>query len=41
MKYNHVCLESFGYTIPQEIWTSDDVEAKLSPLYERLRLPPG
>jgi len=41
MKYNHVCLESFGYTIPQEIWTSDDVETKLSPLYERLRLPSG
>ena len=41
MKYNHVCLESFGYTIPQEIWTSDDVEEKLSPLYERLKLPSG
>ena len=41
MKYSHVCVESFGYTIPQEIWTSDDVEQKLSPLYERLRLPAG
>lgn len=41
MKYSHVCLESFGYTVPQEIWTSDDVEQKLSPLYERLKLPSG
>jgi 3-oxoacyl-[acyl-carrier-protein] synthase-3 len=41
MKYTRVCVESFGYTLPQEIWTSDDVEAKLGPLYERLRLPAG
>lgn len=41
MRYHHVCLESFGYTVPQEIWTSADVESKLAPLYERLRLPEG
>ena len=41
MKYSKVCIESFGYTIPEEIWTSSDVEEKLSPLYKRLRLPEG
>jgi 3-oxoacyl-[acyl-carrier-protein] synthase-3 len=41
MRYTDVCVESFGYTIPEEIWTSAEVEAKLSPLYERLRLPTG
>ena len=41
MQFTDVCLESFGYTIPEEIWTSDAIEARLSPLYERLRLPIG
>ena len=41
MRYQNVCLESIGYVLPQEIWTTSDVEQKLSPLYERLRLPEG
>ena len=41
MKYSNVCIESFGYTIPDEIWTSDDIEKRLKPLYERLKLPEG
>lgn len=41
MQYRNVCLESLGYTIPDEIVTSDEIEARLSPLYERLRLPEG
>lgn len=41
MNYSNVCIESFGYTLPSEIWTSADVEEKLKPLYERLRLPEG
>jgi len=41
MQYNHVCLESFGYTLPDEIVTSEEIEHRLSPLYERLRLPEG
>lgn len=41
MKYSDVCIESFGYTLPEEIWTSDEVERRLKPLYERLRLPEG
>ena len=41
MKYENVCLEAFGYSLPHEIVTSDDLELRLSPLYERLRLPAG
>ncbi|MGY8749155.1 MAG: 3-oxoacyl-ACP synthase III [Pirellulales bacterium] len=41
MHYTDVCIESFGYTIPEEIWNSADLEAKLKPIYSRLRLPEG
>ncbi len=41
MRYEHVCIESFGYTLPEEIITSGDLEERLRPLYERLRLPAG
>ena len=41
MRYQNVCLESIGYLLPEEIWTTDDVEQKLAPLYQRLRLPEG
>jgi 3-oxoacyl-[acyl-carrier-protein] synthase-3 len=41
MRYQQVCLESFGYTLPQEIVTSTEIETRLAPLYRRLRLPEG
>ena len=41
MKYRHVCLESIGYTLPEEIVTSEQIESWLDPLYRRLRLAPG
>ncbi len=41
MHYSNVCIESFGYTLPEEIWSSAVVEEKLKPLYERLKLPEG
>ena len=41
MRYQNVCIESIGYVLPQEIWTTADVEQKLQPLYQRLRLPEG
>jgi 3-oxoacyl-[acyl-carrier-protein] synthase-3 len=41
MHYVHVCLESLGYTLPDEIVTSDEIERRLAPLYRRLRLPEG
>jgi 3-oxoacyl-[acyl-carrier-protein] synthase-3 len=41
MRYQHVCLESLGYALPDEIITSDDIERHLEPLYRRLKLPEG
>ena len=41
MRYRSVCLEAFGYTLPDEAVTSAEIEARLEPLYHRLRLPEG
>lgn len=41
MLYQHVCLEALAYTLPEETVTSDEIEARLEPLYRRLRLPEG
>jgi 3-oxoacyl-[acyl-carrier-protein] synthase-3 len=41
MHFRRVCLESFGYTLPDEVVTTSDLELRLAPLYQRLRLPEG
>jgi 3-oxoacyl-[acyl-carrier-protein] synthase III len=41
MLYQNVCLEAISYTLPEEIVTSDEIEARLEPLYTRLNLPQG
>lgn len=41
MKFTQVAIESIAYALPEEVWTSADLEAKLSAVYERLRLPAG
>ena len=41
MQYQNVCIESLGYTLPETRVTSDDIENRLAPLYERLKLPEG
>ncbi|TWU25912.1 3-oxoacyl-ACP synthase III [Bythopirellula polymerisocia] len=41
MRYQRVCLESLGYTLPREVVTTDELEQQLAPVYERLRLPAG
>jgi 3-oxoacyl-[acyl-carrier-protein] synthase-3 len=41
MRYRRVCLESFGYLLPDEVVTTAQIEARLAPLYKRLRLPEG
>ncbi|HJQ81850.1 MAG TPA: 3-oxoacyl-ACP synthase III [Lacipirellulaceae bacterium] len=41
MHFRRVCLESFGYTLPDEVVTTAALECRLAPLYERLRLPEG
>lgn len=40
-RYKKVCLEAFGYTLPEDVVTSDEIERRLEPLYRRLRLPAG
>lgn len=41
MKFAHVCLESIAVALPEEIWTSAQIEQRLRPMYERLKLPEG
>jgi 3-oxoacyl-[acyl-carrier-protein] synthase-3 len=41
MRYDKVCLESFGYALPEEIVTTLQIERALAPLYERIGLPEG
>jgi acyl-CoA:acyl-CoA alkyltransferase len=41
MRYQHVCIESLGYTLPAEVLSSEEIERRLAPLYQRLKLPEG
>ena len=41
MRYEKVCIEAFGYHLPEEVVSSDELESRLEPLYSRLRLPQG
>ena len=41
MHYKRVHLESIGYELPPEVVTSDDLELRLQPLYDKLNLSPG
>lgn len=41
MRYSHTCIESLAVALPDEVLTSVEIETRLRPLYERLRLPEG
>lgn len=41
MRFQHVCIEAVAHVLPDEVVTSEQIESRLSPLYERLRLPAG
>lgn len=41
MRYTKVYVESFGYELPPNVVTSDDIEKRLEPLYEALHLQKG
>lgn len=41
MKYENVCVEAIECALPPEIVTSDELENRLAPIYERLKLPYG
>ena len=39
--FSQVCLDTFGYELPPRVLSSEDIENRLSTVYERLHLPPG
>lgn len=41
VQYKRVCLEGLGHVLPDEVISSAEIEQRLAPLYQRLRLPPG
>jgi len=41
MRYSNACIEAIGYELPKQVVTSAEIEARLSPLYDRLQLPYG
>jgi len=41
MKFRHVRFQGFGYELPPNVISSDAIEERLSPVYEKLKLPKG
>mgnify|MGYP001826287355 CR=1 FL=1 len=41
MKFEQVRLAAIGALVPDEVWTSDEIERRLQPIYQRLKLPEG
>jgi acyl-CoA:acyl-CoA alkyltransferase len=41
MKYSRVFIESIGYELPPVVVTSNELEVRLRPLYQALRMPEG
>ncbi len=41
MKFNNAVLETLAYDLPSTRWTSGEIEERLKPVYERLKLPAG
>jgi 3-oxoacyl-[acyl-carrier-protein] synthase-3 len=41
MKFKNVVISSFAYHIPEQIMSSTEIEERLAPVYERLKLPAG
>lgn len=41
MRWSNVCLESIGYVLPDERVSSDEVEGRLAPLYDKMNLGLG
>ena len=41
MKFENVVIESMAYDLADTIMCSADIEDRLAPLYQRLKLPEG
>lgn len=40
-RYKNVCFHTYGYELPPETLSSEEIEQRLAPVYERLKLPTG
>jgi 3-oxoacyl-[acyl-carrier-protein] synthase-3 len=41
MRFDNVCIEAVARHLPENVVTSEDLEHRMKPLYERLKLPVG
>ncbi|MFI5390239.1 MAG: 3-oxoacyl-ACP synthase III, partial [Bacteriovoracales bacterium] len=41
MKFENVGIKSFGYFLPDQVLTSNEIEDQISQTYERLKMAPG
>lgn len=41
MRFKNVCIEGLGYHLPENRISSSDLENRLAPLYDKLKLPQG
>jgi 3-oxoacyl-[acyl-carrier-protein] synthase-3 len=41
MNYTRVCIASFGYELPPNVVSSQDIERRLAPMYEALKIQNG
>ncbi|MFN0051682.1 MAG: 3-oxoacyl-ACP synthase III [Planctomycetales bacterium] len=41
MRYQHVCVEAFSYSLPPLVVSSAEIETRLAPIYQRFHLPAG
>lgn len=41
MRFQHVCLEAVACSLPPHVLTSDEIETRLAPVYDRLGFPAG
>jgi acyl-CoA:acyl-CoA alkyltransferase len=41
MKFQNVVISSFAYYLPEQVMTSEEIEERLAPVYQRLKLPGG
>jgi len=41
MRFQHVCVEAFGYSLPPHVVTSAEIEDRLASVYQRFHLPAG
>ena len=39
--FSQVCLDTFGYELPPRVFSSEDIENRLTSVYQRLNLPKG